>query len=193
MLPAGRRTVAVKARALRLLWGVAAGLLQLTAAPDAAADPQWNTGLTFAGCHLRQGSGHTSLGFCGGARGDVLFLREQGGDWGLGPYFEVSTAQFRDLRMSAGASLLAPVNRDFPLIFSLGLLSRQVAEFGVQAQVFWGLRSYNHHAGYNMSGGLVLGFEQTVTEPANRVISVGLRIDGFLLALPYFLMRGAVE
>jgi len=193
MLPAGRWTVAIKFSAPRLLSSVAAVVLYLAAARDAAADPQWNTGLTFAGCHLRQGSGHTSLGFCGGARGDVFFLREQSGDWGLGPYLELSTAQFKDLRIGAGASLLAPVHRDFPLIFSLGLLSRQVTELGVQAQVFWGLRSYNHHAGYNMSGGLVLGFEQTVTEPANRVVSVGLRIDGFLLALPYFLMRGAVE
>src|SRR5262245_56052538 len=87
----------------------------------ASADPQWNTGLTVAGCWEQ--NDRSVFGFCGGARGDVLWLRNRNSDYGVGPYLEVGTARFNDLRLSGGVSVLLPVTEDFPLVASAGLLT----------------------------------------------------------------------
>ncbi len=166
----------------------------LGSARPAAADPQWSGGATVAVCHVRDT--HDSiegLRFCGNVHGDLLFLRQRNADFGLGPYVEVGTAAFDDLRLSAGASLLLPISDDFPLVASAGFLSRQFSDPGVEASLFWGLRSFNYHSAYNLAGGIVLGAQQSFGAGHNRVLSIGLRIDGLLFALPFLLLQGAVE
>jgi len=158
------------------------------------ADPQWNTGLSFAACQIHRDSpARDALRFCGAARADVLFGRERNRGFGLGPYLEIGTAAFRDVRLSTGVSALLPLQDDFPLVLSAGYSSRQVTEPGLEASIFWGLRSFNYHGAYNMSGGLVLQAQQTFGPRPTRTISLGLRIDGLLLALPFLLLRGALD
>lgn len=158
------------------------------------ADPQWNTGLSFAGCEIhRDAPARDALRFCGAARADVLFARERSRDFGLGPYLEVGTAAFRDIRLSAGLSALLPLHDDFPLVISAGYSSREITEPGLDASIFWGLRSFNYHTSYNMAGGLVLQAQQTFGPQPTRTISLGVRVDGLLIALPFLLLRGALD
>ena len=160
----------------------------------AHAAPQWNTGLVASGCLLgERDATFERVAFCGQARGDVLFLRQRVTDFGLGPYLAVGTAAFDDLRVSLGASALLPVIDDFPVVLSLGMLGREHGDLGVSTSAFWGLRSYNFHAGYNLAFGVSLSAERTFGAEASNALSLGLQADGFVLALPFLLIAGALQ
>lgn len=160
----------------------------------ARAAPQWNTGLVASGCLLGEhDETFERIAFCGQARGDMLFLRERVGDFGLGPYLAVGTAAFDDLRMSLGATALLPVLDDFPVVLSLGMLGRQHGDLGLSTSAFWGLRSYNFHAGYNLAFGFSLSAERTFGAEASSALSLGFQADGFVLALPFLLLAGALQ
>lgn len=174
------------------LLGGALGLL-LWSRP-AHADPQWNTGLVASGCLLGEGNAtFERVAFCGQARADLNFFRERTSDFGFGPYVAIGTAAFDDLRISAGLSALAPMFEDFPLVFSLGALSRTSGDFGLSTSVFWGLRSYNFHGGYNLAFGLSLAGERTFGAEPSNAISLGVQLDGMVLALPFLLLVGAMQ
>lgn len=161
---------------------------------QAQAHPQWDAGLVASGCLL--GDADTAFeraAFCGQARGDVLFLRERTSDFGLGPYLALGTAAFEDLRVSAGMSALIPVAEDFPFVLSLGALTRDADSFGVSGSLFWGLRSYNFHSGYNLAFGLSLAGERTFGQTPSNAISLGVQVDGLVLALPFLLLIGAAQ
>jgi hypothetical protein len=133
------------------------------------------------------------VGFCGQARGDVLFLRERTSDFGLGPYLAVGTATFSDLRASAGLSALFPVIEDFPVVLSLGALTRDIDSFGVSGSLFWGLRSYNFHSGYNLAFGVSLAAERTFGAAPSNALSLGVQVDGLVLVMPFLLLIGAAQ
>jgi hypothetical protein len=163
-------------------------------APSAAAEPQWNTAAVPSGCLIGdQDDTFQSVAFCGALRGDVLFMRRNAREFGLGPYLTVGTAAFDDVRLSLGASALVPIVEDFPLLVSLGPLLRNVSEPGVSGTLFWGLRSYNHYGTYNLAAGLVVGVERTFSDRGTSALSVGLHVDGFVLALPALLAIGALQ
>ena len=163
-------------------------------APSAHAAPQWNTGLVASGCLLGDRDAlFERVAFCGQARGDVLFLRNRVGDFGVGPYLAVGTAAFDDLRISLGASALLPVVDDFPLVLSLGALGRDRGDFGLTSSVFWGLRSYNFHSRYNLAFGFFLAGERTFGSEPQSALSLGFQVDGFVLALPFLLIGGALQ
>lgn len=172
---------------------VAVAVLALLARPALAA-PQWNTAIVPSGCLLGTSDDiFERVAFCGSARGDVLFLRENARDFGVGPYASVGTAAFEDFRASLGVSALLPVIEDFPLVLSLGPLLRDGRELGVSGTAFWGLRSYNHYGSYNIAVGLALGAERTFGEREVSAITIGLHIDGFVLAIPPLLLFGALK
>jgi hypothetical protein len=172
---------------------LAFALLVLVSRPALAA-PQWNTGVVPSGCLLGTGDDiFERVAFCGSARGDVLFLRENARDFGVGPYASVGTAAFEDFRASLGVSALLPVIEDFPLVLSAGPLLRDGRELGVAATAFWGLRSYNHYGTYNIAAGLVLSAERTFGERETTALTIGLHVDGFILAIPPLLLFGALK
>lgn len=182
----------------RRLPGVSAALLGALAllswSRPAHAHPQWNTGFIASGCLLGEGeSAFERVAFCGQARGDLSFFRERTADFGFGPYVALGTAAFDDLRISAGLSALAPVLEDFPLVFSLGALSRTSGDFGLSSSLFWGLRSYNFHGGYNLAFGVSLAGERTFGAEPSNAISLGVQVDGLVLALPFLLLIGAAQ
>jgi len=170
-----------------------AALVSLVAV-RASAHPQWNTGLVASGCLLGEGSTlFDRAAFCGAAQGDVLFFREQTRDFGFGPYVSVGTASFSDLRLSAGARALFPVLEDFPLVVSLGGVLRDGHDPGVEGSLFWGVRSYNFHGSYNLAGGLLLSGQHLFDGPRSNVIALGVQLDGFILAVPFLLLWGALK
>lgn len=173
---------------------VACGVLSFTLANSAHAAPQWNTGLVASGCLLGDRDAvFERVGFCGQARGDILFLRNRVSDFGLGPYLAVGTAAFDDLRVSLGASALVPMIDDFPLVVSLGALGRESGDMGLSSSLFWGMRSYNFHSGYNLAFGFSLAGERTFGSQPSSAFSLGFQVDGFVLALPFLLLVGALQ
>ena len=160
----------------------------------ARAAPQWNVALTASGCLVgARNAAFERVAFCGQTRGDVLFLRHRVSDFGFGPYVALGTAGFEDLRFSGGGSALLPVAADFPLVVSLGLLARERGDFGLSSSLFWGPRSYNFHAGYNLAFGFCLAAERTVGAEASNALSLGFQADAFVLALPVLLIAGVLR
>lgn len=147
-----------------------------------------------SGCLLGEGDAAFERGaFCGQARGDLLFFRERTFDFGLGPYLALGTAAFDDLRVSAGVSALLPAIEDFPVVLSLGPLLRDRGDFGLSSSLYWGLRSYNFHGGYNLAFGVLLAGERTFGAEPSNAISLGFQVDGMVLALPFLLLVGATQ
>lgn len=172
---------------------LALSLGTLTSSP-ASAHPQWNAGLVGAGCLLGgEEAVFDRAAFCGAVEGDVLFFRERTRDFGFGPYAAVGTAAFSDLRLSAGARALFPVIEDFPLVASVGGVLRDGRDPGVEASLFWGVRSYNFHGSYNLAGGLVLSGTHLFEGPRSNAIGLGLQVDAFVLAVPWLLLWGALK
>jgi hypothetical protein len=120
-------------------------------------------------------------------------LRSRTGDFGLGPYLSLGTAAFDDLRFSAGVSALAPIIEDFPLVVSLGALGRDGGDFGLSSSLFWGLRSYNFHGGFNLAFGVTLAGERTFGAQPSNAVSLGFQVDGLVLALPFLLLVGSAQ
>ncbi len=194
MIARARSARRASARRAPTRTGAALLLAALATAHGAQAAPQWNAALNPAGCLLGDDSNlFDRAAFCGSLRGDVLFFRHRARDWGLGPYFSAGSAAFEDLRLSLGASALVPVVEDFPLVISLGPLLRDGRHPGVSAQLFGGVRSYNFHGSYNLAFGATLGFERDFSADARNVLSVGLHVDAFVLALPILLLSGALR
>lgn len=166
----------------------------LLAAVPAQADPEWNVGLIAAGCMVGESPRVFDRAvFCGAVQADLLLLRESTRHFGFGPYASVGTAAFGDLRLSAGARALFPVLEDFPLVASAGGVLRDGRDPGVEASLFWGMRSFNFHGSYNMALGLVLSGTHLFDGPRSNAIAVGAQVDGAVLALPFILLIGALK
>jgi hypothetical protein len=123
----------------------------------------------------------------------VLFGRERNDDFGFGPYAEVSTAGFWDARYGGGLSVLAPVTSDFPLVLSFGAFGHEADAVALGANAFFGLRSYNFHGNYNFAVGLVTSGYRDLGAERATLVSVGLEIDGFFLAIPFLLAAGELR
>lgn len=175
-------------------WACLALLSGLLWGRGAHAAPQWNAALLPAGCLVgERGEVFDHAAFCGSVRGDVLFLRQRARDWGVGPYLSAGTAGFDDLRLSLGASALVPVVEDFPIVLSVGPLLRDGRHPGISALLFAGMRSYNFHGSYNLAFGAAFGFERDFADPRSNVLSIGVHVDAFVLALPVLLLAGVVR
>ncbi len=176
-------------RCARLCAAVIASIGTLmVGANDAKAEPQWSSALTMGGAGVgTEGRFWDGSAFHLGARGDVLFGREQGADAGYGPYLALGTLDFSRFEAGGGASVLAPVHDDLPLVFSLGGLLA-VDDAGarplVEASLFWGSRSYNYHSAYGMAAGLLVSVRQGVTAPHETSLLVAAQLDFVALSLP---------
>lgn len=130
---------------------------------------------------------------CFALTGDVLFGRERNGDFGFGPFVEVSTAGFFDARFGGGASLLLPVHDDFPLVASAGVFTHELRAAAVGGTLFWGARSYNFHGRYGLALGVFAGATVDLGDRQETLVLVGADVDAFFVAAPFLLLADAVR
>ena len=161
--------------------------LWLVAMP-AGADPQWSAGVQ-AGVSGAGASGAywQRTHFFGGLRGDLLWGRARDHDSGLGPFIEVATVGFDDLRLGGGGALLLPVTASLPVVLSAGAYGREGGEGwepGMMASVFFGARAYNFHSSYGLANGLVVGVQQGLGHSHENAIVIAAQVDALLLAMP---------
>lgn len=186
---------------MRRLGSLSIGLCVVFAAELGRADPQWNGSLLTGLGGMGAGGRHfDELAWVNALRGDVLLLRQRNADVGLGPYVDVATAGFRDVRFGGGASLLLPVHPYVPIIVSGGgyaVHSSVGWRPGVAGWLYVGSRSYNYHSAYGMSGGLMLGYQQNLGDPREHLVVIAAQIDleSFVLGsiLVYEVLRGAPD
>ena len=166
----------------------------------AQAEPQVNGALTAGvagvgdrGAIWSQTTTHLGL------RGDLLFGRSGPADRGFGPYLEVGTYGFSNVHAGGGLSALFPLRPRVPLVVSLGGYGRAAhgsgVEPGITVQAFLGHRSFNYHANYELTAGLMTALRVGVGGGNDTAFLVGAQIDLGLLTAPfvfaYELLRGA--
>jgi hypothetical protein len=158
------------------------------------AEPQTHVAWRTAVCGVgSRGDAWSQTRWCNGLTADLLLLRERNRDYGLGPYVELSTAGFWDARYGGGVSALLPVTENFPLVVSLGIYDHALEQAALGASVFWGLRSYNFDSVYNYSLGLYASAQRDLGGERDSLVSLGLELDGFILAAPFVLAVGALR
>jgi hypothetical protein len=160
----------------------------LLASEAASASPQWNASALTGICGLGAESSYWQRScWYNGLRADVLFGRSRDSDFAIGPFTQLATAGFDDLRLSGGGSFLIPATSYFPLVLSASGYARHEDAWtpGISGWLFFGSRSYNFHSSYVMAGGLLFGIEHDVGGPKQNAIFVGAQIDGLILALPF--------
>ncbi|HTM44777.1 MAG TPA: hypothetical protein VL137_07475 [Polyangiaceae bacterium] len=157
----------------------------------AFAEPQWDSSLRagVAGGGTRSSPWQTTY-FYGALNGDVLFGRSSSSDLGLGPFVDISTVGFSDLRLSAGPTLLVPLSSLVTQV-SIGgyVIPTSPSAAGLHTQLFVGGRSYNYHANYSPSLGLVLGLDYGLSN--NQIAMTGaVSIDLEYVAIPFLILYG---
>ncbi|HEY3497028.1 MAG TPA: hypothetical protein VGK73_20155 [Polyangiaceae bacterium] len=167
---------------------------ELCVTARAQAEPQGHVALRTAVC----GSGeHGALWqeshFCGSVIGDLLFFRQRNRDFGFGPYLELTTAGFFDVRWGGGASLLIPILEDLPLVIELGGYGHELEAAALGGSVFWGARSYNFTSAYNVSVGAFISAYRDLDERGANLLVAGFELDGFVVALPFLLGWEALQ
>jgi hypothetical protein len=133
-----------------------------------------------------------------GVRGDVLFGRSRNADFGVGPYAELLTQGFTDVQFGGGASVLLPVLSNFPIVLSEGAYARKGSDGagltpGVASTLFFGSRSYNFHANYVLSAGLLAEMRYGFGPDRETSILIGAQLDLVALSLPFVLLAGALR
>jgi hypothetical protein len=170
------------------------GLGAVLAPAQAFAEPQGHVALRTAFCGTGEhGAIWQETRFCGSVLGDVLFFRKRNADFGFGPYVELTTAGFFDVRWGGGASLLVPAFEDFPFVVSLGAYGHELDAPSLGANVFWGARSYNFSGAYNLSLGLFVGAFRDLDERGANLLVAGFELDGAILVLPFLLGWQAIQ
>lgn len=179
---------------------VGAGLAAFiaTVSSHAGADPQWNAAMSTGVCGRGvDGNYWDDTCFHLGARGDVIFLRERNSDFGLGPYLDVTTASFDDVKLGGGGSLHIPVHPFVPLVLSGGGYARHSDRFGwepgLAGWLFIGSRSYNFHSSYIIASGLLVGLQRGLGDSDETAIIVAIQLDAVLTAIPFMMGYEAIK
>ena len=182
-------------------------LVAMHAAP-ARAEPQATVGLTqgVVGAGLSR-SIWQSTAFHLGIHGDVLFGRSSNADFGIGPYAEVLTNGFDEIQFGGGLSGLLPVLDTYPIVVSAGAYGRKAsvdaywllapASFGLEAglagELFFGSRSYNFHAPYVMTAGLIAQMRYGLGPSRETSIVLGAQVYFAILSLPFVFLFNAAR
>ncbi|MCA9628674.1 MAG: hypothetical protein KC766_13440 [Myxococcales bacterium] len=187
---AERRGGVVVSGLRRLAWFGGEALLgaSLLYSTPAYAAPQGNVSIISGLCGegTRDEVWHDTCWY-NALHGDVLFGRDRNSDFGIGPYLEVGTAGFDDLRLGGGGSLQIPVHPYVPAVLSLGGYARRFdSEWqpGLAGDLFIGSRSYNFHSAYVMTGGVSLGARYGVGDSKELTLIVAAQLDSSVLWLP---------
>lgn len=163
----------------------------------ASADPQGNVSIISGVCG--EGSRDElwqSTCWYNALHGDYLLGRERNSDVGIGPYLEVATAGFDDLRLGGGGSLHLPVTEYVPAVLSLGGYARLGDDAwtpGLAADLFVGSRSFNFHSAYVMTGGVSLGARYGLGDSRELTFIIAAQLDSSVLWLPGVLLYNWIK
>jgi hypothetical protein len=174
------------APALSLL-AVAAGC---TYSKSACAETQVGSGIALGVAGTGEPVAWSHTKFFGAVRGEALFGAASPGALRLGPALEVGTIGFSDLRVTAGPTLLVPLDEILALSLTPGAYARtnDGATFGLSSRAFFGVHPWNRVGSYAMSGGLLLGLDRDLGKAPESAFVVAAQVDGMLLALPVILL-----
>lgn len=175
------------------------GLGLALATTEVHAEPQASVGLTLGAAG--EGIGGKiwrATSFHLGLHGEVLLGRRQATDFGIGPYVEVLTNGFNEIQFGGGVSGLLPVLETFPLVLSFGAYGRKTldpfpVQPGITGELFVGSHSYNFHARYVMSAGLIGQMRYGLGPSRETSILVGAQIDVAILSLPLLFLINAAR
>lgn len=124
-----------------------------------------------------------------GLRTEVLFGRPGDEHLRIGPAVDLRTASFDTFEAAAGAAVLIPTWRGYPLVLTVGAghaLRRDEpdAPFFLST-LAWGYRSYNFHGAYGFGLMGYVSARTNVRDPRAWEIVAGVEIDlQFLVAIP---------
>ena len=179
----------------------AAWLAAAAVSPTAYAEPQlsarlgWGFGSTLGPA--------TDAGFqwASSVRSELLFGPPGDGAWRLGPAVELRSARWRNLEVGAGAGLLMPVLRGYPLVLTLlgsvEALGERAGAPRAVATLAWGYRSYDHGGLYAFAAQLFVSGRVDVAEPTGGgrrfELLAGLEVDFELLALGPAMLAGRFQ
>ena len=182
---------------LAAVWLAVAGL-----APVAQAEPQLSARLGWGFGSTLAPPGESGFQWATSVRSELLFGAPGDGAWRLGPAVELRSARWRNLEVGAGAGLLVPVLRGYPLVLtvlgSVEALGEWAGTPRAVATLAWGYRSYDHGGLYAFAAQLFVSGRVDVAEPAGgagrRVeLLAGLEIDFELLALGPLVLAGKLQ
>ncbi|NUP10269.1 MAG: hypothetical protein HOW73_29820 [Polyangiaceae bacterium] len=185
------------ARHWRISSAVLIGIGALTVSLEAAAEPQGTAGFTIGAAGRGYGDDYFyEPAFHLGVRGDLMLFREDGDDFGVGPYIETLTHAFDEVQFGGGASVLFPVIDSVPLVVSVGPYGRYAPlvglEPGIATSLFFGSRSYNFSSSYVMSLGFITEARIGLGDSRETSFVFGLQVDGGFAALPFiYAIEGA--
>jgi hypothetical protein len=157
--------------------------------------PSWDTGLLLGVCGVGNERAWQVTKFCIGGLIDMMFLREQEDETGLGGYLALGSAGFRDVRVSGGVTSVVSLIDWFSLSLrggGLGVLTSQGVQPGVEGYIGLGHRSVSLSSRYALSHSFFAGMQYALKSsglPASHAIWVGLQIDGVWLTAPRGLLR----
>lgn len=154
----------------------------------AAAEPQVSSRLALGG-GARFVEDDTDGLFDMALRSEVLFGGAGDEHVRVGPAVDIRTATFRTLEAAAGAALLLPTWRGYPIVVTTGAgwAARRDQEDSpiFVGTVAWGYRSYNYHGVYGLG---LMGYvtaRADLAAPHGWEIVGGIEIDlEFLIAVP---------
>jgi hypothetical protein len=160
----------------------------LLVARVSSAQAEWNTGLIGGACGVgEQGAVWNRSRVCLGGRTDLLWGRQAPGEAAGGGFLGVTTAGFRDITFEGGGAALLPLGDAWTTVFSLGpaLQLRETEwEPGFASWAFVGRRGFNYHGRYAMAWGFVVGYERGLGSRGASTLTMGVQLDGIVLALP---------
>ncbi|MBK6520580.1 MAG: hypothetical protein IPM79_11940 [Polyangiaceae bacterium] len=176
-----------------------AGAAATFLAPGAAqADPQGTAAITLGAAGRGYGDDlFHEPAFHVGVRGDVLFGRDDVGDFGIGPYVEGLTHAFDELQVGGGAALLLPVIDPLPFVVSVGPYARYAPlvgfEPGIATSLFFGSRSYNFSSSYVLSLGFITEARVGLGSSRETSFVFALQVDAAFAALPFIFLAEATS
>jgi hypothetical protein len=160
-----------------------------------APQPSWDTGLLLGMCGVGNEQVWQVTKFCLGGVVDLMFLRERENETGIGGYFGVSSAGFRDVRFSGGITSVLSLVDWFSLSLrggGLSVLQSEGVQAGWEGYVGFGHRSISLSSHYALSHSLFGGVQYALPSdalPASHTIWIGLQVDGVWFTAPRALFR----
>lgn len=164
---------------------------------SASADPQLSAGwVSGVGGEGDTDSLWRETTWFNALRAELVLGRDRSADLGLGPYLELGTSGFSDVRLGSGVVGVLPLSEAFPLTLGAGATARRDDSRwapGVSASAMLGSRSYNFHSTYAIATGLVLAYQRDLDAAGASTVIVALQLDGLLLAMPVIFGISAVR
>lgn len=178
-----------------LLLPLTALLLVLALPTSAAADAQWSARLGNGGGSTMGDQPHQFI-WETVLRSEVLFGGRGDEHFRIGPALEFRDIDYATFEMSAGASVLLPVFRGYPIVLSaLAGYAFREGPYGGDGPVFvgtfaWGYRSYDWHGDYQAGLQPYISVHVALDDPSRYEITGGIEIDlEYLFVIPFLFFK----